>query len=374
MNRWSLLLLWAAVTACAQAPDPPKPRSPLWSAGAFADAAYLLDFNHPANNLFRNRGTAFHVDELDLNMAGAYVKKIATDTSRWGTELTIQGGKDSAIFGFSATAPNLEGSTGLRHLGPFNVSYLAPAGKGLTIQAGFFSSFVGYDSLYAKDNLSYTRPWGADYTPYMMFGVNAGYSFNDRLSATLFLVNGYWHLAHANDVPSTGGQIVYKATSHVTLKETMLYGPHQSDTSLEFWRYLSDTIVEWKGSRLTTAFEYQLSEEKVDALGKPRAWWTSAQWPIHYTIHGPWSATARPEFAYDSDGRWTTSQQFIKAITSTLEYRVPYRKAAAIFRLEHRYDNSHGRSGGFFRGTGLTPGQHLLVFGAIFTIDSPLSR
>ncbi len=83
-------------------------------------------------------------------------------------EFTLQGGQDSRIFGFSATAPNLLGSEWLRHLGPTDVSYFAPVGKGLTVQAGIFSSFIGYDSLYAKDNFNYTRPWGADFTPYLM--------------------------------------------------------------------------------------------------------------------------------------------------------------------------------------------------------------
>ena len=71
-------------------------------------------------------------------------------------------------FGFSATAPNIGGSGLLRHLGLANVSYVLPAGKGLTVQGGIFGSVIGYDSLYARDNLNYTRPWGADFTPYLM--------------------------------------------------------------------------------------------------------------------------------------------------------------------------------------------------------------
>ncbi len=164
-------------------------------------------------------GTTFHVNEWDVNMAALYLKKAASERSRWGTELTLQAGEDSKVFGFSATAPNLPGSNWLRHLGPTNISYLAPVGKGLTLQGGIFSSFIGYDSLYSKDNFTYTRPWGADFTPYLMLGVNAQYPFTDKLSGTLFVVNGYWHLADANSVPSSGGQLAYKPTDHLTLKQ-----------------------------------------------------------------------------------------------------------------------------------------------------------
>jgi hypothetical protein len=89
-------------------------------------------------------------------MAGAYVRKKPSEASRWGVELTAQEGKDDELFGFSATAPNIAGFKVLRHLGPTNVTYLAPVGKGLTVQGGIFSSLIGYDSLYAKDNLNYT--------------------------------------------------------------------------------------------------------------------------------------------------------------------------------------------------------------------------
>lgn len=352
-------------------------RDPQWNYGGFLDAAYLLDFNHPVNDLFRSRGTAYKVDEPILNIGAAYVRKNASESSRWGLELTFQGGQDTRVFGFSVTAPKLPGSEWLRHLGPTDISYLAPLGKGLTVQAGIFSSLIGYDSLYAKDNFNYTRPWGADFTPYLMMGVNASYPFTEKLTGTVFVVNGYWHLADANHVPSSGGQIAYKLNDHTTLKETVLLGPHQSDTGFQFWRFFWDSIAEWKTDRVTTAFEYHVGTEKLVAAGNPRALWMSAQLPVHWVFSKNWSATVRPEVYWDRDGRLTGFRQTVKANTTTLEYRVPYRQASAIIRLEHRIDDSRGPEGGFFRGgeiapgvVGLTPTQNLLILGVIVTFDS----
>lgn len=378
------LLVLTFLTACAWAQDSQPEATPAgseWQYGGFIDAAYLWDSNEPANHVFRSRGTTWKVDEPILNMTAAYLRKIANESSRWGFELTAQGGQDTRIFGFSATAPNLPGSAGLRHLGPSDVSYLAPVGKGLTLQAGIFPSLIGYDSLYAKDNFNYTRPWGADFTPYLMMGLNASYPVSDRLTLTGFVVNGYWHLADANSVPSFGGQVAYKATKHTTFKQTLLVGPHQSDIALEFWRVLSDSIVEWRTDRLTTAFEYQVGQEEVATTGNPRALWMAAQLPFHWVFTPHWSASIRPEMYWDRDGRMTGSSQTVKAITTTLEYRVPYRQANAIVRLEHRYDDSRGPQGGFFNGreiapgvVGLTPGQHLLTLGVILTFDGKFHR
>src|ERR1700736_3700866 len=158
-------------------------------------------------------------------------EKDASDTSRWGMELAMQAGKDSANFGFSPTAPNVSGSDWVRHFALADVSYLVPVGKGLTLQAGLFNSLIGYDSLYAKDNFTYTRPWGGDYTPYLMFGVNGSYPFSKKITVSAFIINDYAHLAHPNSVPSVGGQLAYLPTGHLTFKETPLYGPHQSDTA-----------------------------------------------------------------------------------------------------------------------------------------------
>jgi Putative beta-barrel porin-2, OmpL-like. bbp2 len=367
-----------ATTSFQQESDAASPPAAAkWQYNGFVDVGYLLDFNHPANHLFRDRSTTFKVDELDLNMAQAGVRKLASANSRWGMELAIQAGKDSENFGFSPTAPNVSGSDWLRHFGLADLSYLAPVGKGLTLQAGLFNSFIGYDALYAKDNFTYTRPWGGDYTPYLMFGVNASYTFSKKIAVTTFVINDYDHLAHPNTVPSVGGQLAYLPTDHVTFKETLLYGPHQSNTALEFWRFFSDTTTEWKRDRLTMAFEYQIGTEKVEAPGNSRALWMSAQLPLHRIVHGPWSVTVRPEVAWDRDGRWTGSVQLIKAATGTLEYKLAYRKTTTITRLEYRIDDSRGKDGGFFRGAevspgviALTPTQHLLIFGLIFGFDS----
>lgn len=56
---------------------------------------------------------------------------------------------------------------------------------------------------------------------------------------------------------------------------------------------------------------------------------------------------------------------------------MPYRRANAIVRLEHRWDDSRGPGGGFFTDgftapgvPRLTPAQHLVRLGVILTFDS----
>lgn len=360
----------------ADSSGPPRNTDVDWRYGGHVAAANLHTSNDPDNHLWRSRGTTFHVNGVQLDMASAYIRKPAAEAFRAGLELTLQAGKDAEIFGFSATAPNVHGYRALRHLGPTNVSYLAPAGNGLMLQGGIFASFIGYDGLYAKDNFNYTRPWGADFTPYLMLGANAQYPFTPKVTGTLLVVNGYWHLARANNVPSTGGQIAYRPTDRLTTKHTILYGPHQANTALGFWRVLFDNTAEWKSDQVTTAFEYFVGSERVDSIGQPRAMWMAAQLPTRYIVSPRIALAIRPEVYWDRDGRTTLARQTVKANTTTLELKQPYKATNLILRLEHRVDDSRGPDGGFFiDGAGrLTPTQRLFIAAVLLTFDATAGR
>lgn len=379
-------LLLALVPSVLSAQEPTDPTTPFWQPnpdwhyGAFLDLGYLLDFNFPQNHLFRNKGTTPRVNELDLNMGAVYVKKDATEQSRWGMELEPQGGQDALNFGFGVNLPRLDGSSWLRNFGRANVSYLAPVGNGLTVQAGIFNSLIGYESLYAKDNFNYTRAWLADYSPYLMMGINAVYPFNDQWTGAAYIVNEYFHLQNANSLPSYGAQLLYRPTSSWLFKETVYYGPDQSNTSLEFWRLFSESLIEWKvNPDVTIVGEYQIGTQKTAGLpGEPRFFYMAASFPFRWHIAGPWSAAVRPELYWDRNGLMTGFQQFIWAMTTTAEYKLRYKWTNTIMRLEHRYDRSTGPGGGFFKGNeiapgiiGLTPSQHLLIFSVIWAFDSP---
>ena len=63
-------------------------------------------------------------------------------------EFGIQAGYDTNTSGFGQDRPLISGADTLRHLAYANVTYLAPVGQGLTVQAGLFDSFIGYEFRY----------------------------------------------------------------------------------------------------------------------------------------------------------------------------------------------------------------------------------
>lgn len=380
--RWiGWLALWASL-APAHAADSSTLASLAtdandWHYGVYLDLNYTVNFNFPENHKWRSRTTTPRSNELSPNMGLAYVRKALSEESRWGLELLAQGGYDTKEYAFGNDRPLLDGADTLRHFGRANVSYLAPLGNGLTLQAGLFNSLIGYESLYAKDNANYTRSWIADHSPYQMFGVIARYPVRDDFSVALFVINGYWHLANPNSLPSYGAQAAWKPSNRLALTQTVYYGPDQRDTDMKFWRFFSDSIVEWKCGEVLAAIEYQIGTENLAVAGSPRTFWMGAALPLRWTISLPWSIAVRPEFFWDRNGRQTGFEQTVKAITSTVEYKLVHTKMTTLLRLEHRFDESSGTDGGFFkRGdvgpgvAGLTGSQHLLLLSLILSFDS----
>ena len=168
--------------------------------------------------------------------------------------------------------------------------------------------------------------------------------------------------------------MAYKPGAPRTFKGTIYYGPDQSSTSLEFWRLFSDGIAEWKvNDDVTIAGECQVgTREMADQPGNPRVLYTGSALPMRWHISGPWSVALRPEVYGDQNGLMTGNKQLIRAVATTTEYKLPYKWADMLLRLEYRCDESTGSGGGFLKDgqvlpgvPGLTAAQHMLIFSAI---------
>jgi hypothetical protein len=375
----SIGILLALILCAGRALGGEAPSSD-WHYGGTVDASYAVDFNFPENHQWRSKTTTPRVNEPALNVAMGYVRKDATVQSRWGLEFGVQGGNDTDALvppSIPGRDKPVDGAETLRHFARANVSYLASVGNGLNVTAGLFNSYIGYESFYSRNNSNYTRSYMPDNSPYFMFGLGATYPVNQSWQVGFYVINGYNYLSHINNLPSYGLQVQWKPTSHLTVTESLYYGPDQSNTAIEFWRFFSESIVEWKDGPLTLALAYDIgTENAAEQIDHPRTFWTAGALIAHWNVSGPWSVALRPEFYWDPNGRITGAEQFIKAVTTTLEYKWRLSIHTILARLEYRYDESTGSGGGFFSNgqvspgvIGLTPVQHLLLSSLIWYFD-----
>jgi hypothetical protein len=319
--------------------------------GAYLDLSFPLNFDVSGPHPWRDKLTTNQLNEVSPNMGMFYFRKDVSEASPWGVELAGQAGYDTS--GQVPSSSRLGGANVLQYVSRVNVSYLAPIGSGLTITAGLFNSFIGYESFYAKDNPNYTRSWISDYTPYFLMGVSLQYHVNDAIGLGFYLLNDWNYLAYVNSQPKYGTQLTWQLTPQVKLTENLFFGPEQTDTSLlKYWRGFSDTQLQWSESDYSVALVYDAGTERL-ASNDLQTFWTGTALFTRWNFSGPWSVALRPELYWDPNGNMTGHVQFIKAITSTVEYALPTAPLKSLLRAEFRYDNSTGQQGGFYGSGGV---------------------
>lgn len=368
MTRVRVWLCWLLVLPTMQSV---QADDQVWQSGAAIDLSYANAFQAEDKLIWRSKATTQRLNQFAPNLGMAYLRKTTSTESRWGLELGIQAGYDSD--GQVPGQDRLPGYRVLRYLSRANASYLLPVGNGLTVTAGLMNSFIGYESMFAKDNPNYTRSWMADYSPYYLIGAGAQYPLNDQHSLAFYLLSDYDYLAYRSDQPKYAGQWAWQIDQHWKFSQSWFAGPEQKVTDTRYWRYFSDSILQWNGNDFSLALAYDVGTEKLATLGEKQALWMGSAVFGRWHVSGPWSLALRPEVYWDGDGHMTGHRQLIKAVTATVEYKLNWNVLAMAVRGEYRFDSSNGKQGGFFKSidstTAMVGDQHLLLFSCLLMFD-----
>ncbi len=154
------------------------------------DGYYGYDFNHPIGRVEYLRAYDVLSNAFSINQAGV-VLALDPDVAagrRYGVRLDLQFGQATeTLQGSPQNEPRPEI---YRNIFQAYGTYVVPLGKGLTVDVGKWSSSLGIEGNYTKDQMNYSRSFYFDYLPFYHAGVRASYKVNDRLTANYWLVNG----------------------------------------------------------------------------------------------------------------------------------------------------------------------------------------
>jgi uncharacterized coiled-coil protein SlyX len=154
------------------------------------DGYYGYNFNRPVGRINLLRAYDATSDNFSLNQA-AIVIEHAPDVSknrRFGLRLDLQFGQATeTLQGSAANEPRPQV---YRNVFQAYGTYVAPVGKGLTVDFGKFASALGVEGNYTKDQINYSRSFYFNFLPFYHFGFRANYPFSDKFNVTYWLVNG----------------------------------------------------------------------------------------------------------------------------------------------------------------------------------------
>jgi hypothetical protein len=328
------------------ATDPPAAPAAPWyhdlSLNAFLSVSYSVNTNRPASRA--NGLRVFDVDDRSITFDAAelVLQKPATRPGDAGFRLDAMVG--SSIPRITASAGLFRDATGRAQdydVHQAYVSYIAPLGSGVRIDAGKFVTPFGYEVIEGYDaiNDNATRSLLFGYAiPFTHTGVKVGYSFTERVSATALVVNGWDKSIDNNGALSLGAQFVFTPHPRASVTVTYLGGPERGNT-VQSTR-LVDLVATVKVTGAVTAVinANRGSEDGIGGTAGSR--WNAVAAYARYVLTPKAALAWRVERFGDPDAARTGVVQTLASYTFTPEFKpAPHIVVRADVRLDRSTAN-----------------------------------
>jgi hypothetical protein len=241
-------------------------------------------------------------------------------------------------------------------------SYVAPIGKGLTLDFGKFASSLGYETNYNKDDYNYTRSYYFNFLPFYHFGVRAKYPINDKVTVMYHLMNGIQQSEDLNGFKSQHFALILTPVKRVSWQVNYYVGQEQRDLvpdlnpgipslptqpglSTNIIRpvpngrlHIFDTYATWNVTdKLILAAEGDYVVNRVQDVSAP-VHISGGVGYVRYQFTPKFALAGRAEYLSDRGGLFSGLTQALKETTLTSEFKLA---DGFLLRLEWRRDFSN---------------------------------
>jgi Putative beta-barrel porin-2, OmpL-like. bbp2 len=322
------------------------------SVHALVDAGYEHNFNQPTANV--NVFRAWDEDGFQLTQGNLHIERDGTVGFVTDINVGQVANSISAATHYSNVAP-----VGGQWIDPtqYYLTYTAPLGSGVSFEAGRFVTLLGAEIIPVYNNQNFNESRGLLFNlgePLTHTGIRASYTFNDYVSATAGLNNGWDDpAANSNAGPNYEGELTLNTKDKsLSLVVNGIWGPNASPEPNGKQVSNSnlgaiDPIATWKPAfvpNLTLQAEYLYASQEGPVINGHSATWQGAAGYVVYDFNPSLEAATRAEFFDDMDGARTNGEaQTLWEITQTISYHIP-EVTGLIARLEYRHDNSSENS------------------------------
>ena len=310
------------------------------------DGYYSYNFNNPAGRVNLLRAYDVSHNSFSLNQAALVIERAPNIEAgrRFGARLDLQYGQATETVQGNA-ANELRPQT-YRPVWQAYGTYVAPVGKGLTVDFGKFASSLGYETNYTKDNLNYSRSYYFNFLPFYHFGFRAKYPVNDKLAVMYHLMNGIQQSEDFNRFKSQHVAFILTPTKRVNWQVNYYAGREQRDVvanlnptfptiptqpglptsiispSPKGRFHVLDTYVTWNATeRLLLAAEADYVINRVERNSPPSRVSGGAAY-ARYQFTPKFALAGRGEYLSDRGGLFSGVTQALKETTLTAEYRL----------------------------------------------------
>ncbi len=344
------------------APPEPPPLYENTTINFAIDGYYGFNFNSPIGRTNLLRAYDVSSNSFSLNQADVVIEN-AADASQgrhFGARLDLQFGQATqTLQGNAINEPRPEIYRNIFQA----YGTIAPT-KNLTVDFGKWSSSLGLEGNYTKDQINYSRSYLFDFLPFYHMGVRAAYKVNDALTVNYWLTNGTQQTEAFNNFKDE--LFGFVATPRKNISWTVNYYLGQEHPDVVYFPYsnppglptlqgisfqpiipspkgkthIMDSYATWQPThRLTLAFEGDYVIERDETNSAP-IHTSGGAFYARYQPTKKFAVAGRSEYLSDRGGLYTGTTQALKETTLTTEYKVA---EGLVMRLEWRRDFSNQR-------------------------------
>ena len=173
------------------------------------------------------------------------------------------------------------------------------------VDAGFFSTHIGYESFLPRQKYLSSAAYISFNEPFYQAGVRASGSFTDKLSAQVWLLNGYNIFVDNNAGKSVGIRLNYQYGERGSLTYNNLLGKEQPDDQATQFRQTHNLFISQKfADRLTVVANVTVAHQTNTGrrATSEDATMHGAFLTLSYAINERFSLAGRAEYFSDEQG------------------------------------------------------------------------
>ena len=298
---------------------------------AYLETYYIYDFNEPQNHVRPDFFYSFNRhNEVALNLG---LIQADYETNKVRARIALMAGTYSNA--------NLAAEEGvLKNINEAYIGTKLSKTKNLWLDAGIFSSHIGFESAIGKNCPNMTRSLLAENSPYYESGIKISYtSDNEKWFLSGLLLNGWQRIqrVEGNQTLAFGHQITFTPTEKITLNSSSFVG-NDYPTAEKKMRYFHDFYSQIDFSeKFGIIAGFDIGAEQKEKGSSEYNIWYSPVLIAKYTFSEKFALAARVEHYNDKygviipkttqNGFQTTgfSVNFDYAITENLLWRLEYR-------------------------------------------------
>ncbi|EDM34190.1 hypothetical protein PBAL39_03439 [Pedobacter sp. BAL39] len=327
-----LIVLAAALTTGSIAYGQEAPKLKV---SGYLETYFGYDFNKPTDN---NRpGFIYsHNRHNEMNLNLGFIKGNYDDGS-------IRA--NLAVMAGTYTNANLAAEPGvLKNIFEANAGVKLSKSANLWLDAGVFSSHIGFESAISKDCWVLTRNISSENTPYYESGAKLTYGTdNGKFTAAVFYLNGWQRIRrqNGNSQPAGGLQLTWKPTPKITVNYSNYLGTEGLDSVRvkRFYHNVYGIFQLTDQFGLTLGFDYGTQQQQKSESAKNEV--LSPVAIVQYKFAEKWAMAGRVEYYEDRNGVFiaTGTQNGFK--TTGYSLNLDYSPVSnAVLRLEGKLYSS----------------------------------